>query len=254
MPDLPLIAVDEVAACNRLLAEAFAGGAEEVVLTTAQAPVSRQAMAGLRQVRMAHARALVGCRVADARHPVRIRFPGWRWDPLQLNWHPLWMYELKAPSDAPPFEAVSWLDPEGMLIPREAWLAVGPFEDRLGRGLAVIDWCLRAQTRGFANLVATAAIVEIPPDKGSHSVFEAMLLAARHGLPRGRPWLAATLLWHALNKEFRLVRFWADYGHPVSLPKRVYWHLLNLMAVFRNAPLRGTFRDVMSGLGARAWK
>ncbi len=249
-----LIAADDVAACNRLLAQAFAGGADAVVLAPPQVSVPPQAMAALERAHGDHPYTVAGCRVVDARHPARIQFPGWRWDPSQLQWSPLWLYELKPANDAPAVQGVAWLNPEGVLIPKVAWSVVGPFEERLCCPLAVMDWCLRANGRGISCLEVKDAVVEAGPGKRAHSIFEAMLLASRHGLPHGKSRLAVALLGQALGAAFRPVRFWADYGQPVSLPKRMYWHLRNLLAVFGHGSLRETLRHVLSGLGARAWK
>ena len=251
---LNLIAADDAGSCNQLLGKAFSEGAGAVVLTTINATIAPQALDTLQQIHGAHPKAVVGCRVVDSHHLTRIQFPGWRWNPSQSVWHPLWLYELKSANNDPTVEPVSWLSHSGVLISKEAWETVGPFEARLGCSLAMIDWCLRARQHGYDILVAREAVMMADAGDVDHSIFEAMLLAARHGLPHGKFKLAATLLHRALNKELRLVRFWANYGVDIPLPKRVYWYLRNLIAVFGREPLRKTTQQVISGLRARAWK
>lgn len=249
-----LIAADDAGNCNRLLGKAFSEGAGAVVLTTTKATISPQAMETLQQIHAAHPKAVVGCRVVDSHHLTRIQFPGWRWNSSQAVWLPLWLYELKSAKDEPALEPVSWLSHSGVLISREVWKTVGPFEERLGCSLAMIDWCLRARQCGYNNVVAREAVLMADAGDVDHSIFEAMLLAARHSLPHGKFKLAAILLHRELNKGLRLVRFWANYGVNIPLPKRVYWYLRNLLAVFGREPLRKTAQQVISGLGARAWK
>lgn len=251
---LNLIAADDAGSCNQLLGKAFSEGAGAVVLTTTNATISQPAMDTLQQIHGAHPKAVVGCRVVDSHHLTRIQFPGWRWNSSQSVWHPLWLYELKSSNDEPALESISWHSPSGVLISKEAWERVGPFEERMGCALAMIDWCLRARQSGYDNIVAREAVVMADAGDVAHSIFEAMLLAARHGLPHGKFKLAATLLHRALNKELGQVRFWANYGVDIPLPKRVYWYLRNLIAVFGRKPLRKTIQQVISGLGARAWK
>lgn len=258
LPILPKIAVDELAGCNRLLDEAYAGGAEAVVLTTAQLSVHQQTMEELHRVHMAHPRAIAGCRVMDASHTTHFLLPGWRWSAADCEWHSEWSIEIKPDPTAPAVLSYDWLNPDVLLIPRTAWDTVGHFDPALSSPLAAVDWCLRARKAGFQCYeVQTAFALKQPPPTERRVPWGPthlpdlpgmLILAGKHQLPTGRMRLAWQFMHKAISEELGRVRFSADYGCNISLVKRTAWYLRNLFLAIKRARIPAMILSVFKHL------
>lgn len=256
-PSLPQIAVDEMAACNRLLAEAFSGGAEAVVLTTSRSLVSQQVLDELHRVHMAHPAAVAGCRVMDPSHTTHFLLPGWRWSALHFEWRLEWCIEIKPDPTGPTLMSCDWLNPDVLLIPRTAWNAAGPFDPSLAPQLAAIDWCLRARKGGIKCFEVQTAVAFKQPSSAKHKgpwgtthlpdLPGMLILAGKHQLPMGRRRLAWQFMHKAVSEELGRVRYWADYDFRLSTPKRTVWYLRNLILALKRARIPSLVLSVLWG-------
>lgn len=251
----PIYKTESVSERTKALAEAFANKHAAVLLLDACTTLPEASLSALTQALFAQPTALFGCRIVDARRPQRIQLPGWRWSEIECEWRPEWLIELKADQTASKIMPCDWLNPNALLVPRQVWETVGGLDSRLDPPLAVVDWCLRARRAGFPcyEVQNAPALIHLslPKDRASQifahlaTLPGTLTLAHKHHLPIGRLQLSWRLLVAAINDETGRVRFWADYGYPVRLPKRGLWYLRNLLLALRRERVRGTIKQVV---------
>ncbi|MGD9602566.1 MAG: hypothetical protein AB7O21_13360 [Gammaproteobacteria bacterium] len=248
-----LIVEGDATAWNIAVTGAFADAADAVILQSRPLALPQGLPDALAACREDRQDLVAGYRVADAKHAERFLLPGPRWSDRHFGWRSEWYVELKPDPAAPPFVACHWLNPYALFIPRAAWNIVGPFDPVLPPSLAVIDWCLRARKVGMECLeFQTPIALELSAEParsapwGNSRIQDLpgiLRLARKHGQPTGPLRLALRFLARSIVEDFRSVRFWADYGHVLSLSKRSLWYASNLWRVLQRAGLsRVAFR------------
>jgi hypothetical protein len=266
-PALPFLICEVESASSRTdaLVRAFSSDHAAALLLDAHATMTEKSLSALVQAWRIHPRAVLGGRIVDARWPQRVQLPGWRWSEAKGVWQPDWMIEIKADPAAPEVLPCVWLNPEILLVPRDAWEVVGGFDPRIDPPLAVIDWCLRARKAGFQCYeVQTAfALKQILPTErrgpwGPTHLSDLpgmLILAGKHQLPTRRMRLAWLFMHKAISEELGRVRYWADYGSQISLFKRTVWYVRNLVLAIKRARIPamilGMLRHLISTPPAR---
>jgi hypothetical protein len=237
---------------NKSLATAFAERHDAVLLADPELDVSEAALAALTEVWSAHPNCVVGCRTVDADQHQRLQFPGWRWSPQDARWRGEWFAELKADPTASATTECEVLSPETILVARDIWEIVGPFDSELSFKYAVIDWCHRVRQAGFSCLEARNAAVFLkrpPPTRYDGKVTaylstlpDTLRIAGRWGQPYPRYWMVLRLLRQSVVEETARVRFWVDYGVHLSIAKRSVWYFRNLITAVTRERVMVTIR------------
>lgn len=238
--------------CNIKIDGAFALQHNAVVFLSCDAKLPEASLALLSELSATSAQCLIGCQTVDANQPRRLQLPGWNWSATEGRWTTDWMIRLKAIPDSLAIERRGTLSPEAMVIPRDAWRKVGPFDTHLTVKHAVIDWCRRAHAAGFPCLEVRDArvLVEYSATQDYDAKIKAYLaalpdtlyIAKKYGLPMSRFRLIIQLLRQSISEEVSRVRFRADYGFEISSFKRVVWYAKNVLQALTRDRVLSTVR------------
>lgn len=264
----PIFSVTSVCDRNEAFAKAFSDENGALLLLDSRISLCDNDLSAMIHALRERPNSLLGCRSVDIDIPRKIQLPGWRWSASDCEWRPEWCVEIKTDLSIPNLLPCDWLSPEVMLIPRAAWETIGPFDSTLTAPLSVVDWCLRARKAGIFCYEVQSAVVLIRHgnfSKQGHwgaallSDLPSMLtLAHKHHLPSGRVRLVLHLINKTVMGELRRVRYWTEYDHHITLPKRTFWYLRNIQSALLQARvpslLRIVLKNIVETLKPRSYK
>lgn len=247
------IACDEI---NERIGSVFNKGVSAVLLIGADISMGETAFGAMLAAHSEYPEAILAGQISDSRHPQLRINAGYWWSENDLVWQAESYIELVPDLDSPIIKPTDYASTLAMLIPRQAWLAIGGFDPRFGAYLADLDWCLRAGKSGFQCHRVRDALFQTRNPSGVHLVDDNtrlksnLYLASKQGLPYG-PWrLAMKRILADIDQEWIRVGFWADYGKPISLPKRVFWFFRNLVRALSRERFRNSFRQTLQAARA----
>jgi GT2 family glycosyltransferase len=237
---------------TRLISEAFATGVDAVVTVADDALPTPESLEVITRTFASHRDTILGGRLIDAKQRYHVVHAGWFWSESDLQWRRESYMEVVPDPGAPATSPVRWVTSAAIVIPRRVWEATGGFDPRFGDFLADVDFCLRAQLSGFSCLQVRDALLQTTRAPSSFDVTSdlerirsTLLLASRHGLPRGLAAMTLCYLIAHLRDELDRVDFWADYGSRIGLARRTLWFLRHCLEALRRERLRLAVREIL---------
>ncbi len=234
------------------IAGAFSGGAAAVLIVAEDSQPDERTLDVISSSLAVQGDAILGGRVFDAARPDHVVHAGNWWSDSEREWRCESYLEIVPDPTEPSARPAEWLSAASLIIPRQIWRAMGGFDDRYGSFLSDVDFCLRARRRGFKCLLLRDVRILTcrPPDSfdavlQSERLQSTLLLAHRHGVPKGLLTTASRQIIAQVADELERVDFWADYGADIGSSRRTLWFLRNCIQALHRDRLLHAIRQTI---------